>query len=64
MKRVDFTITAADGTSLHEPVFVESCSELPVAIMQAVEDFLDAHDGTLNLPIIIRVQPSPSSPTC
>jgi hypothetical protein len=39
-------------------------SELPIAIMRAVEDYLEAHDGKLDFPIFIRVIPNPDSPTC
>ncbi len=64
MKRIEFTLVADGGQSLQEPVFVENCSEVPPAIIQAVEDFLDAHDGELHLPLTIRVQPSRSTATC
>jgi hypothetical protein len=64
MKRIEFTIAGEGGESLSEPGFVESCSELPLAIMRVVEDFLEANDGELHLPITIQVKPSPGSPTC
>ena len=64
MKRIDFSIVGDDGHVLHEPGFVEDCSELPLAIMRSVEDFMEAHDGKLSLPITIRVQPTFASPTC
>ena len=64
MKRIEFTLIADGGQSLQEPVFVENCSELPHAVMQAMEDFLDAHDGELHLPFTIRVQPSRSTESC
>ena len=64
MKRIEFNLVADSGQSLQEPVFVENCSELPHAIMQAMEDFLEAHDGELHLPLTIRVQPSLSTATC
>lgn len=64
MKRIEFTITDEGGESLQEPGFVEACSELPLAIMRAVEDFLEAHDGELHLPMTIQVRPSSASPTC
>ena len=63
-KRIEFTITSDSGPSLHEPGFVEDCSELPIAIMRAVEDFLEVHDGHASLPLTIRVQPSHSGPSC
>ena len=64
MKRVEFTITGESGESLAEPAFIEECSELPIAVMRAVEDYLEAHGGELDLPLTIRVQPSPSTSTC
>lgn len=64
LKQIEFTLVADGGESLREPVFVEDCSELPAAIMQAVEDFLEAHGGKLHLPLTIRVQPSEASETC
>ena len=64
MKRIEFTILGEDGMSLREPGFVETCADLPMAIMRAVEDFLDAHDGQLHLPMTIVVRPSTLAPTC
>jgi hypothetical protein len=64
MKRIEFTITDEGGQSLHEPSFVENCSELPLAVMRAVEDFVEAHEGEVELPITIHVQPAVSSSTC
>jgi hypothetical protein len=64
MKRIEFTIIGEGGTCLQEPGFVEDCAELPVALMRAMEDFMEAHDGRLHLPITIHVQPSPSQSTC
>jgi hypothetical protein len=64
MKRVEFTITAHGGELLREPGFIENCSELPLAIKRAVEDFFDAHGDRVALPITIQVQPAPSTPTC
>jgi hypothetical protein len=64
MRRVEFSITGQGGQSLHEPGFVEDCSQLPMAIMRAVEDYLEAHEGQLELPITIQVRPTPSASTC
>ena len=63
-RRIEFTITSDGGQALHEPGFVEDCSELPIAIMRAVEDFLEVHEGHASLPLTIRVLPSLSSPSC
>jgi hypothetical protein len=64
MKRIEFTITDEGGQSLREPSFVENCSELPLAVMRAVEDFVEAHEGEVELPITIHVQSAMSSATC
>lgn len=64
MKRIEFTIIGEGGESLREPGFVETCSDLPMAIMRAVEDFLEANDGELHLPMTIMIRPSSSEPTC
>lgn len=64
MKRIEFLISNEQGDILREPGFVDTCSEVPYAIMRAVEDFLEAYDGQLHLPIIIRVRPAPGSETC
>ena len=64
MKRVEFTITGEDGKALHEPGFVDNCAELPVAIMRAVEDFLEVHGGRIDLPITIVVSSSSRGSTC
>jgi hypothetical protein len=64
MKRVEFLITDEPGNILREPGFLEDCSELPITVMRAVEDFLEAHDGELHLPIIIRIRPVASSASC
>jgi hypothetical protein len=64
MKRIEFEITNEKGESLRGPGFVEECSDLPFAIMEAVKDFIEAHDGRIDLPITIQVKPDRSSPTC
>ncbi len=58
MKRMEFTITGKDGKALHEPGFAGECSELPIAILRAAEDFRDVHEGRIDLPIIIQVRRS------
>lgn len=64
LKRIEFTIRDSADNILQEPGFVNECSELPSAIKQAVEDFLDAYDQKLDLPLVIRVNPHPSQPSC
>lgn len=63
MKRVEFTIRNDTGDLLREPAFVEHCADLPLAIMRAVEDFLEVHDRKLHLPIIIHVKPASADAT-
>ena len=64
MRRIEFTLVADGQEVLKEPVFVENCRDLPSAIMQAVEDYLEANDGELHLPLTIQVQPSHGASTC
>ena len=64
VKRIEFTISGEDGQPLSEPGFVKTCSELPIAIMRAVEDFVEAHGGRLQLPLVIHVRSSQRGPTC
>jgi hypothetical protein len=64
MKRVEFTIRNDDGDLLREPGFVEKCSELPRAIMHAVEDFMEANDGKLHMPLLIHVKPVADAEAC
>lgn len=64
MKRIEFTITGEDGKALHEPGFVDDCSELPIAVMRAVEDFLEVSGGRIELPITIHVRRSQRGFTC
>lgn len=64
MKRIEFVISGENGQALQEPGFVEKCSELPIAVMQAMEDFLDAYDGDAHLPITIQVRRSVGGPSC
>ena len=55
MKRLDFTIVDANDDPLHEPGFVECEADLPMAVMEAVIDFLEAYNGRLALPLRIEV---------
>jgi hypothetical protein len=64
MKRIEFLISNEQGDILREPALLEDCSEVPLAVMRGLEDFLEAHDGELHLPIIIRVRPAPGAATC
>ena len=55
MKRVEFTLIDGNDHPLREPGFIEWEADLPVAIMEAVNDFLEAYDGELALPLRIDV---------
>ncbi|MEI9895136.1 MAG: hypothetical protein WDN28_14915 [Chthoniobacter sp.] len=55
MKNVEFTIVDGDNHPLHEPAVIEREADLPVALMEAVNDFLEAYDGKLTLPLRIQV---------
>ena len=45
MKRIEFSIRNEAGAELREPGFLEDCDELPLGVMRAVEDYLDANEG-------------------
>ncbi len=64
MKRIEFKLCGQHGQHLQEPVFVEDCSELPLAVMRALEDYLEAYEGKLELPVTIQIQSSPGAATC
>lgn len=55
MKRVEFTIIDGNNQPLREPGFMESEGDLPVAVMEAVNDFLDAYKGAIALPMRIEI---------
>jgi hypothetical protein len=56
MQRFILEICDADHASLCEPVFLEHTSDLPWGVKQAVEDFLEAHDGALTTPLVITAR--------
>lgn len=64
LRQIEFTIRDNHGRVLREPVFVENCAELPHALMQAMEDFMDAYELRPHLPLTIRIDPHPEKPTC
>ena len=55
MQHLNFTLIDGNHCALHEPGLVEHGTDLPVAVMQAVNDFLEAHDGELTLRLRIEV---------
>ena len=54
VERLHFTIIDGEDRPLPEPGFVEHRADLPLAVMNAVNDFLDACDGELALPLRIE----------
>jgi len=63
-KRIEFTIFDQEGEFLQKPGFVEDCSQLSMAIKQAVDDFLESRGGAVRLPITINITPTTDGPTC
>ncbi|MDR3401161.1 MAG: hypothetical protein P4L99_01585 [Chthoniobacter sp.] len=55
MKNVEFKIVDGNNHPLHEPATIERETDLPVALMEAVNDFLEAYHGELALPLRIEV---------
>ena len=57
-ERHKFILEVCDGNhaSLCEPVIVEDLHDLPLGVMQAVEDFIDAHDGAITTPLVITAR--------
>ena len=55
MKRVEFTIMDGNNQPLCEPGVIESEGGLPVAMMEADNDFLDACKGAIALPMRIEI---------
>lgn len=55
MKRFDFTMSDGYDRSLYKPSVVGREADLPVAVMEAVNDFLEAYGGGLKLPFSIEV---------
>ena len=58
VKRIDLTLTDALEHRLEEPAFIESDADLPMALMQAIGEFLDAYNGELVLPLHINAAPA------
>ncbi len=51
-------LEVCDGNqgSLSEPVFLENLLDLPMGVKQAVEDFIEAHDGEIATPIVVTAR--------
>ena len=56
MHKLILEVCDGNGESLHEPVFLETLHDLPMGVKQAVEDFIDAHDGEIATPIVVTAR--------
>ena len=56
MHKLLLEVCDGNGESLHEPVFLETLHDLPMGVKQAVEDFIEAHDGEIATPIVITAR--------
>ena len=63
MKCVELTVVAEGGRYFRESNCAENGSDLPVAIMRAVEDFMEAYGNLPRLTMTIYVRPSPAAST-
>ncbi len=57
MQKIQVEIRDGNRESFSEPVFLESLHDLPMGVKQAVEDFIEAHDGEIANPITASAQP-------
>ena len=64
MHKLILEVCDGNQESLWEPVFLENLHDLPMGVKQAVEDFIDAHDGNIRTPIVVtaRVESDPQTP--
>jgi len=56
MQKLTIEVCDANGGTLCEPVFLEDLAELPMGIKQAVEDFIEAHEGEVATPFAIMAR--------
>lgn len=64
MHKLILEVCGGNQESLWEPVFLENLNDLPMGVKQAVEDFIDAHDGKIATPIMVtaRAESDPRMP--
>jgi hypothetical protein len=64
MHKLILEVCDGKGDSIYEPVFLETLHDLPMGVKQAVEDFIDAHDGEIATPIVVtaRAETDPATP--
>lgn len=53
MHKLLLEVCDGNGESIYEPVFLETLHDLPMGVKQALEDFIDAHDGKIATPIVV-----------
>ena len=56
MHKIQVEVSDGNCGSLSEPVFLESLHDLPMGVKQAVEDFIDAHNGQIATPITVTAR--------
>ena len=56
MHKLIFEFFDGNQGSLCEPVFLENLLDLPMGVKQAVEDFIEAHDGEIATPIVVTAR--------
>lgn len=56
MHKLILEVCDGNHASLLEPIIVEKLDDLPVSVMQAVEDFIDVHDGAITTPLVITAR--------
>ena len=64
MHKLILEVCDGNGESIYEPVFLETLHDLPMGVKQAVEDFIDGHDGEIATPIVVtaRAESDPAMP--
>jgi hypothetical protein len=64
MHKLILEVCDGNGESIYEPVFLETLHDLPMGVKQAVEDFIEAHDGEIAPPIVVtaRGESDPAMP--
>ncbi len=64
MHKLILEVCDGNHESLWEPVVLENLHDLPMGVKQAVEDFIDAHDGKIATPIVVtaRAEDDPGAP--
>jgi hypothetical protein len=64
MQKLILEVCDGNGDSIYEPVFLETMHDLPMGVKQAIEDFIEAHDGRIATPIVVtaRSENDPATP--